>query len=83
MQGVSQKIKTADVSQNWEIRVVFTESCNNGWLQEKFLWVQPRKHWKMPTWEGTISEHDIIQHTQITTDNFFFFVYHKLGWDTE
>ena len=39
----------------------------------------------MPSWEGTISEHDIIQHThkQITTEKCFFFVYHRLGWDME
>ena len=29
-----------------------------------------------------ISEYDIIQHTQITSEKLFF-VYHKLGWDME
>ena len=28
-------------------------------------------------------ECDIVQYTYITTEKFFFFVYHKLGWDME
>ena len=35
----------------------------------------------MPSWERNISEHDIIQHTQISTEKFF--LCHKLGWDME
>ena len=38
--------------------------------------------WKTPSWERNISERDVIQHTQITIENFLFLlVYHKLGWD--
>ena len=37
----------------------------------------------MLSWEKNISEHDITQHTQITTEKCFFFDYYKLGWDME
>lgn len=33
--------------------------------------------------EKNVSEHDIIQHTQIIIKNYFFFVCHKRGWDME
>ena len=40
--------------------------------------------WETPSWERNISERDVIQHTQITIENFLFLlVYHKLGWDME
>ena len=51
--------------------------------KKKMFWVLPVERWKMPSWDRTISEHDIIKHTQITTEKCFFFVYHKLGWDME
>ena len=49
---------------------------------KKCFLLQPVEFWKTPCWERTVSEHDIIQHTQITKSplrNIFFFVYRKLG----
>ena len=39
--------------------------------EKKFFLVQPIERWKTPFWEKNISGHDIIQHTQIATDNAF------------
>ena len=71
-QGVSQKIN------NWwrflqigEIRLLFTKGCHHGWWIEKKM-MQPIERWETPSWERNISEHDIIQHTQITTEKCFF-----------
>ena len=36
--------------------------------------MQPAKGWKTPSWKIDILEHDIIQHTQIATDNFLLFL---------
>ena len=79
--ALARKLQT--FSRNWEIRLVFTKGHHHGRLQEKHFLVQPVKRWKTPTWEWTISEDDIIQHTQITTEKRFFFDYHKLSWDME
>ena len=49
---------------------------------KKFFFVQPVEHWKMPSSERNISEHDIIQHMK-EMRNVFFFVYDKRGWDME
>ena len=49
---------------------------------KKFFCVQPVEHWKMPSSERNISEHDIIQHMK-EMRNVFFFVYDKHGWDME
>ena len=39
--------------------------------EKKISLVQPVvEHWKTPSWERNISEHGIIQHTQIVTDVF-------------
>ena len=38
--------------------------------EKKFFFVQPVERWKTPSWERNISEHDIIQQTQIVTDVF-------------
>ena len=49
----------------------------------KKFFLQAVEREKMPSWERNISEHDIIQHKQITTKKCFLFIYHKLGWDME
>ena len=81
-QGVSQKIKTANVFLklgNWTS--VYQRSPQ--WLATgKVLLIQPGERWKMPCLERNISEPDIIQHPQITTEKYFFLC-HKLGWDME
>ena len=38
--------------------------------------------WKTPSWERNISEHDITEHTQITTEKYLF-LYHKLWLEYE
>ena len=49
-------------SQNWEVRLVFAKGCHHGW--QIFFWCNS-------FWERNISEHDIMQYTQITTDKCF------------
>ena len=39
--------------------------------EKKNVLVQPIKHWKTPSWETALSEHDIMQHIQIATDKCF------------
>ena len=39
--------------------------------EKKNVSVQPIKHWKTPSWETALSEHDIMQHIKIATDKFF------------
>ena len=79
--ALARKLKLLTFSRNWEIRVVFKSPR---WLAtRKLFWVLPVERWKMSSWEGTISEHNIIQHTQTPLRNVCFFVYHRLGWDTE
>ena len=76
---LARKLKLLTFSRNWEIRLVFTKGHHHGWPPEKIFLVEPvgKRH----PGKKTISEHN-IQHTQITTQKFFFF-YHKLGWDVE
>ena len=72
--ALARKLKLVTFCRNWVIRLVFTKGRHHGWRQEKI------ERWKTPSWEINISEHGIIQHTKITNENFFLFVYHKLGW---
>ena len=53
-------------SRNWEIRL-----CAYQRSQENF-YLQPVELWKTPSREKKISEHDITQHTKITTEIRFF-----------
>ena len=50
-------------SQNWEIDYCLSSLLPRLMTRKVFL-VQLVEHWKMPSWERNISEHDIIQHTQ-------------------
>ena len=61
-QGVSQKIKTADVfSKLWN---------QTGVYQRSPPWLATRMP-EILSWERNISEYDIMQHTQITTEKLF------------
>ena len=70
LQGISQNIKIADIfSKLGNYTSIYQRSPP--WLtQIIFLLAQPIEHWKMPSWEKNISEHD-IKCTQITTDKCF------------
>ena len=52
-------------------------------IGNKKFFLQAVEREKLPSWERNISEHDIIQHKQITTKKCFLFIYHKLGLDME
>ena len=71
---LAKKLKLLTFSRNWEIRLVLTKVHHHD---------TTRRMLKIAILESIISEHDIIQPVQITTEKFFFFVYHKLGWDME
>ena len=68
LQGVGQKIKTADV---------FLKLGSSTSVYEK--WPTYLATGKTPSLGKKISEYDIVQHTQITTGKCFFFAYNKLG----
>ena len=51
-------LKLMTFSQNWEIRLLFTKSPQNGWWQVFLL--HSVKQWKTPSWKTNISEHDKI-----------------------
>ena len=50
-------------------------------MTANFFLVQLVEHWKMPSRERNIPEHDIIQRTQITTEKYFFLPW--LGYGAE
>ena len=43
--------------------------------KKKFFGVKPVEHRKTPFWERNVSEHNIIQHTQIAIDECFYFLH--------
>ena len=49
------------------MRLVFTKGRYHGGQQEKKKFMQLVERWETPSWERNISEHGIIQETQITT----------------
>ena len=57
--------------------IVFTKGRHHDRRQEN-VFLQFVEFKKMSSWERNISEHDIMQHTQIITE-ICFFLYHKLG----
>ena len=71
-QYVSQKIKTADVFLKLGKQTSVYERQPPWLAPTKFFLVQFIECWKMPSGERNISEHEIIEHTQITTKKCFF-----------
>ena len=71
-QGVSQKIKTADLFLIGKLDQCLPKVATMVG-SKKFFLVKPVECWKMPSWERNISTHDIIQYTQITTEKCFFY----------
>ena len=70
LQGISQNIKTADIFSKLGNYTSIYQRSPPWLMQTIFLLAQPIEHWKMPSWEKNISEHD-IKCTQITTDKCF------------
>ena len=68
LQGVGQKIKTADV---------FLKLGSSTSVYEK--WPTYLATTKNTILGKKISEYDIVQHTKISTEKCFFFAYNKLG----
>ena len=75
---LARQLKLMTFSRNWGIRLVFLKGHHYG----QFFLLRPIECSKTPYCERNISQHDIIQRKQITTEKWFF-LYHKLDWDME
>ena len=69
-QGVSQKMKIDHIFSRLGLSCLPKVATMAG-NKKKFL-LQHIEFWKTPSWERNMSEHDIIQDTQITTEICFF-----------
>ena len=43
--------------------------------EKKFFLVKPVECWKTPSWERNVSEHNLVQHTQIAIKECFYFLH--------
>ena len=82
IRALTRKLKWLTFSRNWEITLVFTKGCHNGWWQENFFFgatctlenaIQGKKYFR--AWHYTAHTN---HHWEM-----FFFICHKLGWDME
>ena len=65
--ALARKLKLMMFSGNWEIWQVFTKGRHHGW-QKEILFGTTHRMLENAILGKNISGHDIIQHTQITTD---------------
>ena len=83
MQGISQKIKTADNFSNQEIGLVFPKVHHHGCQQEKSFWYNSYNAGKHHLGKEIFQSMTLYNTHKLPLRNIFVFVYHKLGWDME